>query len=105
MSTPKKRHTKAQKEAVEIAAIRARLYDILQGAQGGFSRAELDNPDGNHCISQVVGIVEFSRFMGAIGRIWPEIDVRMSFLGFTRLRNFDTLDASAEYLHSHGCRA
>lgn len=100
----KKRETKAEKEAREKSALRAKFLDIATGACG-----EAIDPD--------VGFVELcggpealGRFAGALASIYQGEPIENGKLGewvfrINRIADFDDLDGLVDRFHSLGIRA
>lgn len=102
-----KRLTAAQKEAAEIAAIRARIEDMARGAHGHCSPE--DSAEDGICVWQTIGPEAFERWMEAMYHTFlPDEgdrgEWRMHF-GHNRLTRFESLDKAAKYLHGLGVRA
>lgn len=102
-----KRLTAAQKEAAEIAAIRARIEDMARGAYGG-SRVE-DDPDCGIFVWQTLPAEAVGRWIDAIRLTFHPSEVELHDwsvnFGPYDLHKFESLDSAAKYLHGLGVRA
>jgi len=96
-----KRLTKQQKHSLEIAAIESRLYDMLQGAWGGWSIKDYESVESIVCTTSPETLF---RFIGACKETWP-CEGKDWVYSVNNLHHFDSIHKPAGYLHSHGVRA
>lgn len=102
-----KRLTAAQKEAREIAAIRARIEDMARGAHGHVSVE--DDPDCGIYVWQTLSAEQTARWIDAMRLTFKPEDLgteewATNFWPYA-LHNFESLDSTAKYLHGLGARA
>lgn len=97
-----KRQTKAEREAAEKAALRARLKDIACGAYGGLIPLAFDAEEFAGLMSEL-GADAFGRFVGGVENALLDDDHKM--LGEARyLEHYDDLDKLADMLWRNGVR-
>lgn len=96
-----KRTKKSARKAAEIAAIRARLIDLAQGALGQCVMPDFKNECFGGMAAEL-GIEVFSRWVGAVQAAFGSDDERFDALWM--LAEYDSIDRAAEWLHDRGVR-
>lgn len=92
------RQTRAQREQDKKDALRRRLVDLAQGAQG---RGPL--PGDEHAgLAAELGIETFVRWVGAIHQTFGTDNNKLAELWM--LEEYDDFDKAVEYLWSRGVR-
>lgn len=98
-----KRTKKSARTATEIAAIRARLLDLAQGALGHCVLPDFDDEGAFAGMSSELGIDTFGRWVGAIQRAFGADALKLDATWM--LEEYDDIDRAAAWLHERGVRA